>query len=218
MYLVRKRKFITGWIKNSLFRKGISITALVNLNCSISPKSKVYMKARLNGVTMDDYSYIGKCSIIHNTSIGKYCSISACCVIGLPGHPTNLLSTSPLFTSPSNALKEKWVQEYVYKSEIKVETGNDVWIGYGAMIPCNIKVGDGAIIAAGAVVTKDVPPYAIVGGVPARVIKYRFSNEVINRLLELRFWGCPENEIKMNLGLFKKENPQLPDLEKWIKT
>lgn len=216
MFIVKKRKYITGWIKNSLFRKGISRTALVNSNCSISPKSKVYMKARLNGVTMDDYSYIGKCSILHNTKIGKYCSISACCVIGLPGHPTNHLSTSPLFTSPSNALREKWVKENVFKTEINVEIGNDVWIGYGAMIPNNIKVGDGAIIAAGAVVTKDVPPYAIVGGVPARIIKFRFSQEVIERLLDLRFWDRPETEIKKNLDIFKIAAPQISDIDKWL--
>ena len=216
MFLIQKRNYLAGWIKNSLFRNGISITALVNSNCTISPKSRVYMKSRLNGVTMDDYSYIGKCSVLHNTSIGKYCSISACCVIGLPGHPTNLLSTSPLFSSPSNALKEKWVQEYVYKPEIRVEIGNDVWIGYGAMIPNNIRVGDGAIIAAGAVVTKDVPPYAVVGGIPARVIKYRFSQEVIDRLLELRFWDRPENEIKMNIDLFRRPDLQVRDLEKWV--
>lgn len=174
------------------------------------------MKSRLNGVTMDDYSYIGKCSIIHNTKIGKFCSISACCVIGLPGHPTNRLSTSPIFSSPSNALREKWVQEYTYKPEINVEIGNDVWIGYGAMIPNNIKVGDGAIIAAGAVVTKDVPPYAIVGGVPARVIKYRFTQEIIDQLEKLRFWDRSEEIIKKNLEIFQKANLQLEDIEKWV--
>lgn len=216
MYLIKKRSFITGWFKNSLFKKGISYTALVNSNCSISPKSKVYMKCRLNGVTMDDYSYIGKCSIIHDTKIGKFCSISACCVIGLPSHPTNHLSTSPLFTSPSNALKETWVYEKVYKSEISVDIGNDVWIGYGAMIPNNIKVGDGAIIAAGAVVTKDVPPYAIVGGVPARVIKYRFSQDVIGRLLQLHFWDHSINEIKKNIDLFKKPDLTVEDIDNWV--
>ena len=217
MFLVRKWKYIAGWFKNSLLRKGISISALVNANCSISTKSKVYMKARLNGVTMDDYSYIGKCSIIHNTRIGKFTSISACCVIGLPGHPTNHISTSPIFISSSNALEEKWIEKSVYKSIIDVEIGNDVWIGYGAMIPNNIKVGDGAIIAAGAVVTKDVPPYAIVGGVPARVIKYRFPQEVIEQLLLLRFWDRPVNEIKKNLNLFSIEAPEVKDIEEWVK-
>lgn len=217
MFLLRKINYILGWIKNSLFKKGVSTTALVNLNCSISPKSKVYMKARLNGVTMEDYSYIGKCCVIHNTRIGKFCSISACCVIGLPCHPTDYISTSPVFISPSNALKEKWIDAPVYKSEINVEIGNDVWVGYGAMILNNIRVGDGAIIAAGAVVTKDVPPYAIVGGVPARIIKYRFSPDVIARLIELSFWNKSDEEIKKNLDLFKKENITVEDLEKWGK-
>lgn len=215
MYIIEKRRFITGWIKNSLLKKGISLIALVNSNCNISPRAKVYMKCRLNGVTMDDYSYIGKCSIIHDTKIGKFCSISACCVIGLPSHPTNHLSTSPIFTSPSNALKETWVNEKVYESKISVDIGNDVWIGYGAMIPNNIKVGDGAIIAAGAVVTKDVPPYAIVGGVPARIIKYRFSQEVIDRLMQIRFWEHPISVIKNNIEVFKKPDLRVEDIDNW---
>ena len=173
------------------------------------------MKSRLNGVKMDDYSYIGKSSILHNTNIGKFTSISDCCVIGLPGHPTNHLSTSPIFTAPSNALREMWVKEKVYRADINVEIGNDVWIGYGVMIPNNIKVGDGAIVAAGAVVTKDVPPYAIVGGVPAKVIKYRFSEEKINKLLKLKWWNKPYEEIKKNLDLFIKSDIDENLLDNW---
>ena len=84
------------------------------------------------------------------------------------------------------------------------------------MIPNNNKVGDGAIVAAGVVVTKDIPPYAIVGGVPARVIKYRFSQEVIDRLLQLRFWDRPIEEIKNNLDVFKKPDLKVEDLDKWV--
>ena len=215
MLLIRKKGFISGWFKFSLGNKGVSKYALVHSNCLISKKARVYMKSRLNGVKMDDYSYIGKSSILHNTTIGKFTSISDCCVIGLPGHPTDHISTSPIFTAPFNALRETWVKERVYKAEINVEIGNDVWIGYGVMIPNNIKVGDGAIVAAGAVVTKDVPPYAIVGGVPAKVIKYRFSEETIKRLLEMQWWNKPYEEIKNNVELFKKANIDENTLKGW---
>ena len=173
------------------------------------------MRSRLNGVNIDDYSYIGKSSILHNTTIGKFSSISDCCVIGLPGHPINHLSTSPIFTAPFNALRETWVNDRIYKPEIKVEIGNDVWIGYGVMIPNNIKVGDGAIVAAGAVVTKDVPPYAIVGGVPAKIIKYRFSEDKIKKLLDLKWWEKPYDEIKRNIELFCYTDIDIKSLENW---
>lgn len=215
MLLIRKKAYLAGFFKFAIGHKGVSRYALVHSNCSISKKARVYMKSRLNGVKMDDYSYIGKSSILHNTIIGKFSSISDCCVIGLPGHPTNHLSTSPIFTAPFNALREKWVKDRVYKSEINVEIGNDVWIGYGVMIPNNIKVGDGAIVAAGAVVTKDVPPYAIVGGVPAKIIKYRFDEEKIKRLLELKWWEKPYDEIKKNIELFTKADIDVNELDNW---
>lgn len=215
MLLLRKKGFISGWITISLCHKGVSKSALVHSNCSISKNARVYMRSRLNGVKMDDYSYIGKSSIIHNTTIGKFSSISDCCVIGLPGHPTNHLSTSPIFTAPFNALRQTWVQERVYKPVIDVEIGNDVWIGYGVMIPNNVKVGDGAIVAAGAVVTKDVPPYAIVGGVPAKVIKYRFPEDKIERLLELKWWDRPVEEIKSHIALFTQQDLSIEQLNTW---
>ena len=215
MLLIRKHGYVSGWFKFSLRHKGVSRYALVHTNCAISYKSRVYMRSRLNGVKMDDYSYIGKSSILHNTTIGKFTSISDCCVIGLPGHPTNHLSTSPIFTAPFNALRETWVKEKVYDAKMNVEIGNDVWIGYGVMIPNNIKVGDGAIIAAGAVVTKDVPPYAIVGGVPAKIIKYRFGEDKVKRLMELKWGDRPYEEIKQNLELFTKEDFDIDTLDNW---
>lgn len=207
--------YIKGWIKN-LFNKRISNLAMVFDDCKIAPLGTVYLQSRISGVEMGNYSYIGRGTIIHNTTIGKFCSISDFCVIGLPGHSTNTLSTSPLFSSISNGTKSSWVNKNMPHTPVDVKIGNDVWIGYRAIIPVNVTVGDGAVIAAGAVVTKDVPPYAVVGGVPAKVIKYRFSQDVIEKLLDLRYWDRPDEEIKKNINLFQKEDLSIEDLNNWI--
>lgn len=208
--------YIKGWRK-SLFNKKISSLSLVHENCIISPNAVVYMQARLSGVMLGDYSYIGRGTIIHDTTIGKFCSISDFCVIGLPGHNMNTISTSCLFSGVNNGTKSSWVKKDLPLVPINVKIGNDVWIGYRAMIPSNVTIGDGAVIAAGAVVVKDVPPYAVVGGVPAKIIKYRFSQDVIDKLLELRFWDKPDEDIKKNLDLFQKEGLTVDDFMNWVK-
>ena len=208
--------YIKGWGK-SLFKKKISNLSLVHENCQISPLAVVYMQARLSGVTLGDYSYIGRGTIIHNTDIGKFCSISDFCVIGLPGHSINTISSSPIFSNVHNGTQSSWVKKDMPNKPFDVMIGNDVWIGYRVMIPGSVTIGDGAVIAAGSVVVKDVPPYAIVGGVPAKIIKYRFSQDVIDKLLEIRFWEKSDEEIKKNLDLFQKENLTVEDLMNWIK-
>ena len=207
--------YIRGWMKN-LFNKRISNLALVYDDCKIAPLGTIYLQARISGVEMGNYSYIGRGTIIHNTIIGKFCSISDFCVIGLPGHSTNTLSTSPLFSGIHNGTKSSWVKKNMPHTPVEVKIGNDVWIGYRVIIPVNVTIGDGAIIAAGAVVTKDVPPYAVVGGVPAKIIKYRFPQDVIDKLLELRYWERPDEEIKKNIDLFQQEDLTIEDLKNWV--
>ena len=207
--------YIKGWCK-SLFNKRISSLSLVHENCNISPNAVVYLQARISAVTLGDYSYIGRGTIIHNTTIGRFCSISDFCVIGLPGHSINTISTSSLFSGVNNGTKSSWVKKDMPHHQVDVKIGNDVWIGYRAMIPSNVTIGDGAVIAAGAVVVKDVPPYAVVGGVPAKVIKYRFSQDVIAKLTELSFWNKTDEELQKNIELFQKEDLTISDLDKWI--
>lgn len=84
----------------------------------------------------------------------------------------------------------------------RTEIGNDVWIGTNAFIVAGVKIGDGAVVGAGAVVTKDVAPYAVVGGVPARVIRYRYSKEMIEAFLRIKWWDWPVSQIEENLALF----------------
>lgn len=129
---------------------------------------------------------------IENAEIGRYCSIGMNVSIGLVSHPVSWLSTTWMqyVSTPFhwNSFLGQSVEVQRFVPKIRTVIGNDVWIGAGAQIMAGVTIGDGAIIAAGAVVTKDVPPYAIVGGVPTRVIRYRFSDALIKRLLSLKWW------------------------------
>lgn len=167
--------------------------------------------ARINNAAMRDGSSIGafsycKDGCITATSIGRYCSIAGSVNIGQFDHPTTWLSTNPFQYQRSFKIATGMYFPYktVYDENnvtsecqrlaataVRTTThiGNDVWIGHGVIIIAGVTIGNGAIIAAGAVVTKDVPDYAVVGGVPARIIKYRFSTEVIERLKVLRWWN-----------------------------
>lgn len=133
--------------------------------------------------------------------IGKFCSI-ACgtrFLFNCANHTLNSLSTYtfPLFYEEWNLEKSNVVSAWDNKGDIII--GDDVWIGYEAVIMSGVHVGNGAIIAARAVVTKDVPPYTIVGGTPAREIRKRFDTDVIKRLLMLKWWDWPIDKIRQCL-------------------
>ena len=205
--------YICGWFKYSICRKNISPLSLIHKSCEISKKAEINPMVRMRNVKLGDYSYVGIGSTLHNTTIGRYCSIADKLVCGLPNHSLALLSTSPLFTMRCNGTHHSWTNERLYYTAPDVKIGNDVWIGYGVTIVNNITVGDGAVIAAGSVVTKDVPPYAIVGGVPAKILRYRFDEDVRKALLKLEWWNLPEEVLKQNIELFQKEKLSISDVQ-----
>ena len=159
----------------------------------------------LRNVTIADYSYVSFHSEIDRASIGKFCSIGPHVTIGLARHPVSrFVSTYPAFFSNDNiGCLSAFRKDKIFDDSVPVTTiANDVWIGSHAMIPGGITIHSGAVIAAGAVVVKDVPPYAIVGGNPARVIRFRFTEQQIAVLLGSAWWDWPIDKIVENTDRF----------------
>jgi virginiamycin A acetyltransferase len=138
-------------------------------------------------------------SKIHPISIGSFCSIARDVTIQEYNHRTDTLSTYYL---EKNFFGGKNSGEISSKGPIVI--GNDVWVGAKSIILSGVTIGDGALIAAGSVVTKNVPAYAIAGGNPAKIIKYRFEQIVIERLLAIQWWNWPDDKIKSQHSLFQK--------------
>lgn len=139
--------------------------------------------------------------------IGKFCSIAckAKFLMNSGNHSMKSLSsyTFPIFRDEwDETLKPK--DAWDNKGDIII--GNDVWIGYDAVIMSGVKIGDGAIVGTRALVTKNVPPYAIVGGVPAKIIKKRFSNDAISKLLEIKWWNWSYKKIQANIMYIQSGN------------
>lgn len=141
---------------------------------------------------------------VRNCDVGAFCSIGPEAMVGGFGiHPTTMISTHPAFYSTSFAAGTTFVSENYVVEHSRTTIGNDVWIGARAMILDGVTVGTGAVVAAGAVVTKDVAPYAIVGGIPACTIRKRFSEEQIEVLLRSRWWELPEADLACNAAAFR---------------
>jgi acetyltransferase-like isoleucine patch superfamily enzyme len=182
-----------------------------NKNTKFESYIKINKNTEILNTEIGMGTYINSHSTFNNCIIGKFCSIASHSSIIYGRHPSaGFISTHPSFFSILNQAgfsftKEKLFEELKYvkpDKKISVIIGNDVWIGYGASIIEGVSIGDGAIIAAGAVVTKDVKPYSIVAGVPAKIIKYRFSEVEIAELLKLKWWDKDFSWLQENYKLF----------------
>lgn len=172
---------------------------------SIADHTHILSNSIITRSEIGEYSYVGKSCTIQNTEIGKFCSFASGLFMGTGTHPIDLFSTSTLFYRVENTFGISVVkQDMDFEEYQKIEVGNDVWIGTRAMIMDGVKIGHGAIVAANAVVTKDVPPYAIVGGVPARIIKYRFGEDRIKELMDSEWWDWPLEEINEKMDSWER--------------
>lgn len=197
--------YLKGLLKN-LNNPAVSLLALVDNRCDISRKAKINRFVKMVNSTIGRYSYIGGGSLIINTDIGAFCSIASDVCTGLAGHTMTMVSTSPIFTEKYNGTGHTWSDRDIFTGKRKrIRIGNDVWIGHGAKILNEVTIGDGAVIAAGAIVTKDVEPYAIVGGVPAKAIRYRFSKEMRENLLASEWWNLKDELLIQNIKSFQSE-------------
>ena len=164
-------------------------------------------------VIIGDYTFINEYTQIDSNtlSIGKFCSIAHNVKIGMGPHPVYYFSTSPVFYSKARGFVEDDLYDE-YEDKGYTIIGNDVFIAANSIILAGIIVGDGAVVAAGSIVTKNVPPYAIVAGNPARVIKYRFPAETIDELLKLRWWEMELSEILKHKQYFNNTNEFIKEI------
>lgn len=163
---------------------------------------------RISYSTLGDYSYLAHDCQVADTEIGKFCAIAASVRIGPPNHPMGRASQHRFTYCPEyyDAAQVRDRAFFADRRDDRVVIGNDVWIGHGVTVLAGVTVGDGAVLAAGAVVSKDVAPYTIVGGVPARLIRRRFPEEIAERLRRIAWWDWPIETIMARLGDFQSDD------------
>lgn len=147
------------------------------------------------GSTMARHSFCGYDCEIANADIGPFVSIANHVAIGGGRHPVEWVGMSPVFYAGRDSVAKKFT-EFERRSPLRTEIGADVWIGYRAIVMQGVRVGPGAVIGAGSVVTRDVEPYSICGGSPARHIRYRFDDELRRRLVESAWWDKPDSVLE----------------------
>lgn len=168
------------------------------INSSLLPFTELGAHTYLENVTMGEYSYTGPFCILQNTVVGKFANIAANVRIGPTNHPMERPTLHHItYRRRMFGVSETDDTEFLDSRRSRISTiGHDTWIGHGAIIMSNLQIGNGAVIGSGAVVTRDVEPYSIVVGNPARHLRYRFSFEIIEALEKIAWWDWAEDVLK----------------------
>lgn len=170
-------------------------------NSCVHPSAKIESGTSFISSSIERHSFCGYDCDVYLASIGSFTSIANGVVLGGARHPMEWVSTSPVFYAGRDSVKAKFA-EHKLTPPAGVRIGHDVWIGRSAIVLAGVTVGDGSVIGAGSVVTKDVPSYAIVAGNPARLMRYRFDENVIQKLKEINWWNFSEARLKTFGGVF----------------
>lgn len=197
-YLYYKRKKYLNKYKDLSLRLGVGVS--LN-NIELGNHVCLGNNVSISNSSIGDHSYVNSGTKINRTEVGKFCSIGPNIKFGLGIHPTHLISTHPAFYSNNKPFKT-FADKVYFKEYGRIKLGNDVWVGSDVIIMDNVDIGDGSIIAAGAIVTKDVKPYEVVGGIPAKHIKFRFDQIIIDQIEQKRWWDKDENWLQDNYKIF----------------
>jgi len=182
-----------SYLYGKLFQKFLQGKRVIG--STIHKTSTVCAGSTIIDSSFGKYSYTGYNCVVVNTEVVNFCSLANDIYIGGAEHPVNWVSTSPAFQNIKHSEPKRRFAKNNVEELKKTYIGNDVWVGNKVIVKAGIRIGTGSVIGAGAVVTNDIPPYAIVGGVPARIIKYRFSKEIIDALLKSEWWNLDEHYL-----------------------
>ena len=198
------------YIYSRLFRK---IRGVAIKNSMVHRTSKVESGTSFINSEMGKYSFCGYDCDINHTIIGAFCSIANGVIIGGGMHPIHWVSTSPVFYRGRDSVRKKF-EEFEREDIKETRIGNDVWIGQAVIIKQGVSIGDGAVIGMGSIVTKDVEPYSIFAGNPAKKLRMRFEPKIVEGLLETRWWALSDDELEEASSFIKDPEKFIAELKK----